>query len=230
MHNCKTTRSSLMDLALAETQDRVAESERPLEDLAEELAGCSECRAEYASLRRTLGVVAQAAQAAMPDESFWPGYHSRLTHRINNADSRNSPALQIPPRSSSGSWSVARKLAGASVRIPLPLAAVLVLSIGLSMVLLIRVRGQAKQQSPAPAVAAVKTIEVPIIQERVVTRVVYVASNRRSGPALSEGSGKRSGERLTEESANRTAANLSGFRPTDQVKLTIIKGSYHDEK
>ena len=228
MHNCKTTKRNLMDLALAETRARSAESER----LAEELAGCGECQAEYASLRRTLEVVAQAAQTATPGEIFWPGYHSRLASRLKNAASTNLTALPVPFRSSNRQWSVARKLFGASVRIPLPVAAVLVLSIGLSLVLLIKVRGQSKQESPAPAIAAVKTIEVPIIRERVVTRVVYVASSRRVGPAQSERTGKRGslGERLTEESANRRAANLSGFRPTDQVKLTIIKGSYRDEK
>jgi hypothetical protein len=27
-----------------------------------------------------------------------------------------------------------------------------------------------------------------------------------------------------------TAMSLTGFKPTDQVKLKIMKGSYHDEK
>ena len=233
MHNCKTTRRSLIDLALDETQAsaRSVESVR----LLAELKKCGACREEYASLRRTFSVVDQATQSAAPAESFWPGYHSRLSQRLKNAAQTDSHALRVQPRTPARMWSTLTRIAGASVRIPVPVAAVLFLFFGLSMFLVLQARGQAKQKPLPPATAVeTRTIEVPVIKEKIVTRTVYVAKNRRLSPAQSEpnrtwsSSGATAG--LPKEPANNTAVNLSGFRPTDQVKLTIIKGSYHDEK
>ena len=95
--------------------------------------------------------------------------------------------------------------------------------------------GRAKQKPLSPVTAVeTRTIEVPVIKETVVTRVVYVAKNRRLNPAQPEPGRTRSlsgaTARLPNEAANKTAVDLAGFRPTDQVKLTIMKGSYHDQK
>jgi hypothetical protein len=32
------------------------------------------------------------------------------------------------------------------------------------------------------------------------------------------------------DASDKTALSLVGFKPTDEVKLTVIKGSYKDEK
>jgi hypothetical protein len=226
MHNCKTTRSSLIDLVLGEPPAGVLRSgERTL--LLDELAGCSDCRAEYAALRRTLGIVDQAAQGAVPVESFWPGYHSRLSRQLKNA-----AVTGLPAQRTSAVWlTKIREIAGASVRIPMPVAALLLLFFGGLLFLAVH-SGQVKQTTTSAKVVETKTIEVPVIREKVVTRVVYLASNRRSAPHLPSRAENLSAAaaRSAKASADSVAGNLSGFKPTDQVKLTIIKGSYHDDK
>jgi hypothetical protein len=233
MHNCKTTGDRLIDLALDESRVSVRTGENAR--LLAELSACSACRAEYASLRRTLGVVDQASQSAAPAESYWSGYHSRLTQRLEHATATDAPVLLFQPRASARAWSILKGFAGASVRIPVPVVAALFIFFGLSLFLVMQARGQAKQKPLPPATPVeTRTLEVPVIKERVVTRVVYVAKTRRVSPAQPEPNRTRnfSGAtaRLPKEPANKTALSLSGFRPTDQVKLTIIRGSYHDEK
>ena len=231
MHNCKTTRNSLIDLALDETRAsaRSTESERLLAELAE----CSSCRAEYASLRGVLDTVDQATECASPGENFWPGYRTRLRQRIQHAASSAPPAEPIQPRTSV--WSAVKKIAGASVRIPVPVAAVTLLFFGVAMFVVVQGRGQAKAEAATPRVVVeTKTIEVPVVQEKVVTRVVYVARNRQSIPVqpsqIRDPGFSSTMAQLPKDALEQAAASLSGFRPTDQVKLTIIKGSYHDEK
>jgi hypothetical protein len=237
MHNCKTTRRSLVDLALEESR----ESSRPLTTAAgrdesagprAELSVCSACRAEYASLRRTLSTVHQATEAASPAESFWPGYHSRLTARLKNA-ATDTTRHALPARSSFHLWSILKTITGASVRIPVPVAAIILLLFGLSMFLLRQRSGPATPEPRQTAIAVeTRTVEVPVFKEKVVTRVVYVARNPTSTPA-------QPGNTLTassataptpQESAGKSVFNLADFKPPEQVKLTIIKGSYHDEK
>ena len=266
MHNCKTTRNNLIDLALDETQvstsppasttpsgmapqpscsagdpalprwgPRSAGGSDKSAQLLAELEECSACRAEYASLRRTLSVVVQTTRSTAPAESFWTGYHSRLSQRIKSAASAKPIADAFEPRTSDRAWSTLKEIAGASVRIPVPVAAILFVFFGLSMFLVMQTRGQSKQKSATPVTAIeTRTVEVPVIKEKVVTRVVYVKRNRRLSPAQPDPirapgfSGTTA--RLGKEALDKAAVSLSGFRPTDQVKLTIIKGSYHDEK
>lgn len=241
MHNCKITRPGLIDLALGEAQARsspraTANGADKNARLLAELSSCSACRAEYAALRRALNVVDQATLFAMPAEGFWSGYHSRLTQRLKHAAATNSnDGLQLQPRTSFRGWSSLKKIAGASVRIPVPVAAVLFLLFGLSMFLVIRLSGQTRQEPLSPVtVVETRTIPVPVIKETVVTRVVYVAKQRRPSPAQPRSDGvpdlSEATARLAKEPANKTTLNLEGFRPPDQVKLTIIKGSYQDEK
>src|SRR6266436_5055878 len=110
MHNCKTTRGRLIDLALDESRvgDHTSEDAR----LLAELSACGACGAEYASLRRTLGAVDQASRSAAPAESFWSGYHSRLTRRLKNAAATDAPVLQFRPRVSARAWSILKEIAG----------------------------------------------------------------------------------------------------------------------
>jgi hypothetical protein len=70
---------------------------------------------------------------------------------------------------------------------------------------------------------------VPAIVERVVTRVVYkrVRSYRGAAgpsvPSKSNPANNIAGARS--DATAKTAISLIGFKPTDQVNLTIIKGS-----
>jgi hypothetical protein len=82
--------------------------------------------------------------------------------------------------------------------------------------------------APQPIVVT-KTVEVPVpretVRERVVTRVVYRERDRRQ---ISAAKANAIAARRNEPA--ETPFSLIGFKPTNEVKLTIIKGSYRDEK
>ena len=234
MHNCKSTRSSFIDLALDEIPPAGARQ------LLAELNDCPACRAEYAGLRSTLHVSGQALRSALPGEEFWSDYHARLRSRLLDASAAESEgggephSSHAPPaRTTPGSvlWLSLRRIATTSVRVPVPAGLALLLLFGLSMFLL-RPLGRV---NPTPATgspgAETITVQVPVIQEKVVTRVVYVLKRSRQA--------RRSPSRETSTFANSvaharleagTGLNLAGFKPTSQVKFTIIKGTYQNEK
>jgi hypothetical protein len=105
----------------------------------------------------------------------------------------------------------------------------------------IAVRGRANvatqsiTQLPSPVQpviteAALPQVE-PKVQERVITRVVYV--EKRGGQPRRAGSfGNDAAIPATVARAEATPPqlNLVDFKPTDQVKLTVIKGAHKDEK
>ena len=232
MHNCKLTRSSLIDLALGEINPVTAEQ------LQAELIDCPGCHEEYASLRSTLRVSKQALRAAVPGEEFWPGYRTRLHAKLQaSADAQVESAGRQPALAatslSSQIWLALKTLATTSVRIPVPAALALMLVFGVFFLVLLG-REQVNVIASTPVVLEkTSTVRVPVIQERVLTRVVYIEKKgRRSG------SGATSPERTVvpndPDSVAVTGANpalsLVDFKPTNEVKLTIIKGGYKDEK
>jgi hypothetical protein len=79
------------------------------------------------------------------------------------------------------------------------------------------------------------TVEVPVIQEKIITRVVYVEKKGRrsaSDANQSDRTGVPAAPNTVAVTGSdpATALSLVGFKPTNEVKLTIIKGSYKDEK
>jgi hypothetical protein len=76
-----------------------------------------------------------------------------------------------------------------------------------------------------PPIFVTKTVEVPVIHEKTVTQVVYRGRDRRE-----VASRKASADLMVQRQNERAPVSLSGFTPTNEVKLTIIKGSYQDEK
>lgn len=234
MHNCKLTRNVLIDFALGEMPPAQTS------ELLAELKTCAACQAEYATLRNTLHVSQQALRSALPAEEFWPGYHARLQAKlIQHLQEDSDPALSTvqPVRLSFSSrlWIGLGKMATTSVRVPLPAALAMMLLVGIFFFSM-RARGQANVTPPTPlASVATRTVQVPVIQERVVTQVVYVEKKgrRSKGAAGSPGSPDRPANPIAttgSDASGKTAMSLVGFKPTDQVKLTIIKGSYQDEK
>ena len=232
MHNCKLAKEALIDLALGEM------SPTQTSELLAELNDCATCQAEYATLTNTLHVSRQALSSALPGEEFWSGYHARLqrrlTHQLQNDNASSSAAL--PSSFLSRIWVVLRTIATTSVRVPVP-AAVAMLLLGGILFLSLRSGEQAKVSSSnlLPPVET-KTVQVPVIQERVVTRVVYVPEkvNRRKGQTRSlERTDRNRANNIaragSEESA-KTALSLVGFEPTEQVILKVIKGSHREEK
>jgi len=247
MHNCRLARNGLVELALDEMP--VAEAAQ----LLSELNGCLACREEYATLRNTWRISGQALQSALPTEEFWPGYHARLKDKLGqqlhqeveqdspeaSAHCLNSPRwlriFSAIAMQTASLRSTCWKLVTGSVRVPVPVALALIFLFGVS-VLSLAGRNPGRPGAPVNATPSTQSpqvetrlVQVPVIQERVVTRVVYVEKkNRRS--TTSTWSNRESGfARAGSDNSAETAMSLVGFKPTDQVKLSIIKGD-HDEK
>lgn len=232
MHNCKSTRNSLTDLALSEIEPGQKGQ------LLAELKECAACSDEYASIRDALRVSGQALRATLPAESFWAGYHDRLVNRLEN----HSYVAPVPAELSvlARLWLGLRVVATSSVRVPVPVAAAaLLLLLAVGTLFAWNSRRQAPL-TPPPSVIT-QTVTVPVTQEKVVTRIVYVEKTRgraRVGRGRFDGSdssdtgtGAATGVALSNaETSDTKAISLVGFKPTDQVKLKIMKGSYRDEK
>jgi len=224
MHNCKSARSSFVELALNELEQ--GEAKRLLVELNE----CAGCRTEYAALTSTLHVSTQALRSSLPSEKFWTGYNSRLQERLQSASSLRSEPL--PARSTSTLWMAVKSFAVSSVRVPVPVALGLALLTGV-LFFAVRSRGETAIQPNAPTSSVItKTVEVPVVQEKIVTRVVYLdrpsRQSRRAGTLENNSTIPAAVARAEAQPA--PVLNLVDFKPTDQVKLTVIKGAYKDQK
>jgi hypothetical protein len=78
MHDCVKTRELLVDLVF----DELGPEARRRALL--ELEGCPDCLAQYRSMTEALRVFDQVTETAMPDESYWPGYETRLRERLRH--------------------------------------------------------------------------------------------------------------------------------------------------
>jgi hypothetical protein len=120
------------------------------------------------------------------------------------------------------------------VQVPVPVAAILVVLFGLSIVVATHSLQPIAESLTGTSSVVTKTVEVPVIQERTVTRVVYRNINRpttRDTARLEKTA--RSAAKVTDrrnETTDSAPISLVGFKPTSDPKLTIIKGSYRDEK
>jgi anti-sigma factor RsiW len=239
MHNCKSAKNSFIDLALDEI------SPARSRQLLAELNACAACREEYATLRSTLHVSGQALRSTSPGEDFWPGYHDRLRHGLlaESEHRLKDAATPVQPAgisNSFGMWLGLRTLLTTSIRVPVPAAVALMVLFVISVVGL-RSHGQVNVIPTAPLAAVeIRSDPAPVVQQKVITRVVYVErkTNRSNREQLGREPLDRSAASNLARSlagspsagSDKTALNLAGFEPTDQVKLTVIKGSYRDEK
>ncbi|HMJ26686.1 MAG TPA: hypothetical protein VK475_12685, partial [Pyrinomonadaceae bacterium] len=125
------------------------------------------------------------------------------------------------PESHSGLSVLLRSLFTGSVRIPIPLAAALLIFVGVSFAFAFNSRRQVR--TPAPIVVT-KTVEVPVPKatpvDRIVTQIVYRDRDRRR--PLNGGKAIAAKSRT---SPSEIPLNLIGFKPANEVNLTIIKGS-----
>jgi hypothetical protein len=210
MHNCKQSKDELIEAALRG-------SVPPADDLRE----CPRCHEELTSLRGAMQITDEAMQLMKPAEEFWPGYHARLRQRL--AAAAELPVVSSPHAMPAGlSW---RQVFAASVPVPVPLAFAVFAFIVFALAFIWHARA-AGSVSPAaaPALVVTKTVEVPVVQERVVTRVVY-RDRRNASPQLAQrvNSPKR-------EVPAQFTEGLAGFTPAHEPRLTILKASYRDEK
>jgi anti-sigma factor RsiW len=245
MHDCRTAQERLIDLVFKELDEE--QSRR----LLSELEACPECREQHRSISLTLFAFDQATASTLPQENFWSEYHEKLERRLDAAE-RETPRTQ---RSAVPLW---KRFIATSIRVPAPVAALAVLLLTVSsLYALMRPSNALVQKVPAAAAAAVlsdertRIVEVPVIQEKLVTRTVYVARNNRAlkNEARQRGLEPQVATRRADAPATQDAqdaslttardsrgkiesthAALAGFKPTGEVKLRIIKGSYQDEK
>jgi hypothetical protein len=252
MHNCKSAKSSFIDLALDEIPPVRSR------ELLAELNACRACREEYAALRSTLHVSGQALRSASPEEDFWPGYHYRLRHSLLAGSARESvhvvdraPDQLAKISNHVGLWLALRTLLATSVRVPVP-AAVALMALFVITVVGLRSHGQGNAAPTTPlAMVETRSVPAPVVQEKVITRIVYIDRKNSTLPDGRASTWDRSRprrERLDQTASSNlanglagssssssagsgtTALNLTGFEPTDQIRLTVIKGSYRDEK
>ncbi|MEK6334271.1 MAG: hypothetical protein AABM67_04925 [Acidobacteriota bacterium] len=214
MHNCKANRERLIEAAMTSTP-----SDQSAIEL--ELRGCPACLAEFESVRSSLRITDQAMQATAPAESFWAGYNSRLRQSLERdaatrSQSRNRAAFRIS----------LRNLFDSHLRVPVPVALVLIAVFGLTV--FFAGRSQRAPLSSSPPSVITRTIEVPVVQERLVTQIVYRDRIRvpqdRSRQAFANTARRRNA------TSDSNPASLSGFKPANEARLTIIKGSYQNDK
>ncbi len=226
MHDCRQTRAQLTDLVFDELPPRASAR------LHAELTACAACRREYDALAALTRTYAHAAEATAPPAEFWPGYHARLAARLQQAERTDAPHDATPRRAAwFSSWlSSLRRACTTAWRVPAPVALA-------TLVALFALSAAALRPAPAPVVLAappqgeslslVRTVEVPVVQEKIITRTVYVT--RAPQLARAGVTGRReSGNASHEQAATRVA--LTGFKPAADVQLRIIKGSYTHEQ
>jgi hypothetical protein len=223
MHNCKETREQLTELLL----DGDGSAERVLDH-------CEECRAEFEALAATLRMTARVRETVMPTEDYWTGYHAQLQSKLEGFQAKAQrlrhektqreelkPGLGFIFASLRQPLRLCVKTFLRPVPVPLGIA---VLAIGLVLALF-AIRSA---QQPQPPIVVQVPVEVPTIQEKVVTQVVYRDRWRVSKPT------KRVVSDPTTENifarSREIPGTLSGFKPTDEVKLTVIKGGSPNEK
>jgi hypothetical protein len=73
-------------------------------------------------------------------------------------------------------------------------------------------------------------VEVPVVQEKIVTQVVYRDRWRVSKTSKQVVSGPTTENTVARSQKPQPEDTLSGFKPTDEVKLTVIKGGSPNEK
>jgi anti-sigma factor RsiW len=243
MHDCRTAQERLIDLVFKELDEE--QSRR----LLSEIEACTECQEQHRSISLTLFAFDQATASILPQENFWSEYHEKLERRLD-------AVVTETPRASRNVVPLWKRFTATSIRVPAPVAALAVLLLAVSSLFaLMRPSNTLVQKLPAaaavPSEERTRIVEVPVIQEKLVTRTVYVARNNRASknearervpepqvatrrqdaPApqnVSDAPGTNA--RGSQGKIESTHAALAGFKPTGEVKLRIIKGSYQDDK
>lgn len=228
MHDCRTMQNRLVDLIFDELQ-----ADEKLRLLAE-VETCTGCLGEYRSMTGTLLVFDSAAEAALPDESYWPEHRAALRERLEEV----LPARAHAPQRDS-LW---KRIFAARLPVPVPVAAVITLALLASSVLALRpskavvaAPTQPQIATNAPVATPPTVIEVPVVRERVVTRIVYVV--KRVGEKKEALPAGRNEMALTATNAGResgqgglfTRANLTDFQPPDELKIRIVKRSNDED-
>lgn len=208
MHKCKETTERITELLLDGADPRLS--------LSTELRECANCRAEFRALKETLQLTTRLIETATPPDNYWPGYHARLREKLHAAQQpRVEPGQYRGERHPS--W--VSRFFRSSIRVPVPVGLALLLMLGVAFVF-------SKRVSTKPVIVHVpvevpRDVPVPVVQEKekIVTQIVY--RERRSKPSKATPVLPKN---------NEAVATLDGFKPADEVKLTVIKGGAANEK
>jgi hypothetical protein len=114
---------------------------------------------------------------------------------------------------------------GSSIRIPVPVGLALIFLFAVALLFATRV--SQKEVTVTQKVSVPVPYEVPVVQEKIVTRVLYRdrITRRTERPTVDSAVAKS----VKNQNEARPAA-LIGFKPLDEVKLTVIKGGSPNEK
>jgi hypothetical protein len=210
MHSCKTTRDLMTELLSDGTSP-------PTHELLIELRCCHECRQEFEALKDTLRLTTGVIESVAPPEEYWADYHRALKQKL--LMSRAPVATMQQP-----SWLMG--MFRTSVPVPVPVGLALVLLFGVA--LFFATRAATPKQPEAPLVVR-ERVEVPVPQERIVTRIVY---RDRYRPAVSHKPNQTDEQSTLARSQKNEAipASLVGFKPLEEIKLTVIKGGTGNDK
>jgi hypothetical protein len=233
MHDCQATKARLIDLIYGEAADADA--------LRAEVRSCDDCAAEYRALNETFRAFDRAAEEARPPEEFWSRHHARLAHRLTAAGPEASPAFADNSHarvSSPAAWLRRALTARWSVPAPVVVAALLLLICLTPLALRrspINAAPSPQENDPAPAAndsQPVRTIEVPVVQEKIVTRTIYVArpARKRTRAIRTDGERLASGSSPAVRERAPRRDTLTGFQPAGDVRLRVIKGSFENER
>jgi hypothetical protein len=187
-------------------------------DTEEQLAEPAECREESEALKDTVRIAARLIEAAAPPDSYWPGYHAKLREKLSEA--RRSHVV-TKSRAKEPAWIT--KLFRVSVSVPVPVGLSLILVFTLSLLFFTRTP---PQSAITPQVVHVP-VEVPVVHEKTVTRVVYRDRKRTTKTSTQTTTASRNDPTLAR---TQNPASLIGFKPTEEIKLTVIKGGSANEK
>jgi len=216
MHNCTETKERFTELVL---DGRITEIS------AAELDTCAECRAELDALNMTLRMTSRLSETAAPAESYWSGYHARLRDKLATAPTPSHAEKQRRKEKLGPLFETMRLCVRTQVRVPLPLALAMIIACLALGVFAFR---RTEQPAAQPPLLVHVPVQVPMVQEKVVTRVVYRdrrSSSRNSRRAINDNAQTESTfAKSRTSSTGEIPASLNGFKPTDEVKLTVIKG------
>jgi anti-sigma factor RsiW len=220
MHDCRKTKEDLIDLVFNETD---AEDELRL---LEELELCRACSAEYDSMRQALATFDEAAPSLLPAAEFWTEHHARIEERIESA-SGDAKVVSF--------W---RRTLRASFSVPVPLAAAAAILLAATTVVALRsfIFKSGTNGVPTEAAQKIQYVEVPVekrvVEEKVVTRTVYVTKRVRENNQAAPSSRTLSDITAQNKDAGNAQprATLNGFQPIADVNLKVIKGSGNNEK
>ena len=226
MHNCKATREMINELLLVEENDFQDNT------LSHDLENCDECRAEFNSVRKTLRITTRVVEKVTPPDNYWTAYHATLKQKLIDSQTQLLEASRPVSRTS---WMAA--FFKSSVRVPVPVGIGLMLAFAMSLLLV--ARGSRTIDIAPPSLSVVQVpIEVPVIREKPVIRVVYRERDRRAISNKSNrptdrpdlDSSPAQSQSPKSFSADARPVTLAGFKPLDEIKLTVIRGGSPDEK